>query len=481
MPSGQWAADLFRLTVTENPFLAGCNVSPPQFVFLTYPAKEILYGGAAGGGKSYALLLAALQYVAFPGYNAILFRRTLTDLALPDALISLSHSVLSGTAAVYNGNDHRWTFPSGSTLSFGYMETERDKYRYKGAAFQFCGFDECTQFSETQYKYLFSRLRRIKTLNVPLRMRSASNPGDSGHQWVYDRFINPRIERSPGCHFIPVRAAENPWLDQKSYDENLNQLDHITRKQLKDGDWDVKPEGNAFRAEWFRYWRLDDSGEQYILDGGKVVRCDECTRFAAMDVAGTEKQNHNDPDYTVIQVWDVSPRGDMILVYQWRGRFEIPDVEEKLLKVMWDYEVQFAAIEKNGIGLPVVQAARRRGLAVKAIVSKRDKFARAQDAMIRMEHGTIYFPKGVAFVEDLEAELLTFPTEGLHDDQVDTLSTASKCSNKIHEVPDDERDKAHTKKLEEREAKQEKEEREKEYEEISNEIDAGDLGWSDVG
>jgi hypothetical protein len=106
------------------------------------PVREALFGGAAGGGKSDSLLMAALQYVDEPGYAAILFRRTYADLALPGAIMDRSKEWLSGKGARWNEREKTWTFPSGATLSFGYLEHENDKYRYQGSEFQFAGFDD---------------------------------------------------------------------------------------------------------------------------------------------------------------------------------------------------------------------------------------------------------------------------------------------------------------------------------------------------
>jgi len=158
--------------------------TPKQAAFLLLPVREAFYGGAAGGGKSDALLMAALQYVDMPGYSAILFRRTFSDLALPGALLERSTEWLKPTDAKWDDNKKTWHFPSGATLTFGYLEHENDKYRYQSSEFNFIGFDELTQFTESQYRYLFSRLRRLKGSEVPLRMRAASNPGGEGHEWV---------------------------------------------------------------------------------------------------------------------------------------------------------------------------------------------------------------------------------------------------------------------------------------------------------
>ena len=192
--------------------------------------------------------MAALQYVDVPGYAAILFRRTFTDLMLPDAIMDRSQQWLLGTKAHWSQQNKQWTFPSGATLTFAYLDTERDKYRYQSAQFQFIGFDELTQFPETQYLYLFSRLRRLDQHQVPLRMRAASNPGGIGHEWVKQRFI---IEgRTQGRVFIAASLSDNPSLDQEEYRQSLAELDPHTRAQLLEGDWDSIA-GNLFRREWF--------------------------------------------------------------------------------------------------------------------------------------------------------------------------------------------------------------------------------------
>lgn len=234
-----------------------------QKLFIDLTCKEAFFGGAAGGGKSDALLMAALQYVHRPGYAAILFRRTYADLSLPKALMSRAKEWLAKSGAKWKDTEKTWVFPSGATLSFGYLETENDKFRYQSAEFQFIGFDEASQFTESQYVYLFSRLRRLKDSNIPLRMRTASNPGGVGAQWVYERFIpedfTPQQAREIKAFekhgvndenelttrvFVPSMLEDNPFLDQVSYRESLNELDPVTRAQLLRGDWTIKARGN---------------------------------------------------------------------------------------------------------------------------------------------------------------------------------------------------------------------------------------------
>lgn len=216
-----------------------------QAAFLEVGALEALFGGAAGGGKSDALLMGALQYVDVPGYSALILRRTTTDLALPGAIMDRAGEWLRPTAAHWNDIKKTWRFPSGATLTFGYLETEKDKYRYQGAELQFVAFDELTQFQESQYRYLLSRLRRVKTGalgKVPIRMRAATNPGGIGHAWVAARYgIDEHGRQSPDVAatrpFVPSTLEDNPHLDVEEYRQTLAQLSATERLQLERGMW----------------------------------------------------------------------------------------------------------------------------------------------------------------------------------------------------------------------------------------------------
>jgi hypothetical protein len=223
------------------------TASKQQTTFCLLDDLEVFYGGAAGGGKSDALLAAALEYVDTEGYAALILRKTFAQLSLPGAIMSRSKEWLMPTDAKWNEDEKRWTFPSGATLTFGHVEHFNDVYRYQGPEFQFVGWDELTQFDEKTYEYLFSRTRRRKSmqeLGIPIRHRSASNPGGTGHAWVKRRFIEEKTRR-PGVVFIPAKVYDNPGLDVDEYRSSLDMLDETLQAQLLDGDWGVF-EGAAF-------------------------------------------------------------------------------------------------------------------------------------------------------------------------------------------------------------------------------------------
>lgn len=239
----------------------------PQRAYLALKCKEALYGGAAGGGKSDALLMDALQDVHVPGYSAIIFRRTIQDLILPGALIDRSIEWLSGTRAKWNDNKKRWTFPTTgepAKLVFGYMDNPRDKYRYQSSEFQFCGFDELTQFEEEKYLYMFSRLRNKRKIDVPLRMRGATNPGGLGHAWVKRRFIT---RPAAGRIFVPARVTDNPHVDVDAYIDSLGYLDEVTKARYLEGDWDATDDNvlvySAFDPVTMTGYPPDDRPEKF--------------------------------------------------------------------------------------------------------------------------------------------------------------------------------------------------------------------------
>ena len=211
--------------------------TPHQEAFLRLQCLEALYGGAAGGGKSDAQLMAALQYVDVPGYSAIIFRRTYQDLALADGLIPRSHEWLTGKDARYAADTHTWHFPSGATVAFGYMDGPNDHYRYQGSAYQFIGWEELTQFEEYKYLFMFSRMRALEGSSVPLRVRSTSNPGGIGHRWVKRRFIDTATKETDAV-YVPAKLSDNPHL-RADYAVSLSYLDSVTRARYLNGDWSV--------------------------------------------------------------------------------------------------------------------------------------------------------------------------------------------------------------------------------------------------
>lgn len=268
--------------------------TPKQAAFLLMNnTREILYGGAAGGGKSVAQLMGALQFVDIPGYSAILFRRTYADLSLPGALIDMSKQWLfpfvESKEVKWSEKEKQYTFSSGATLNFGYLESANDCYRYQGAEFQYIGMDECTHIDPANYRYLFSRLRKTKTLQVPLRYRATANPGGLFGEYYYQRFFTEGEEK--GRIFIPAGLKDNPYLDAEEYAETLQELDPITREQLLNGNWEIKASGDLFNRHWFTIVPATD-----IPDTAKRVRYWD---MASTDPTKRKTRDKRDPDWTV--------------------------------------------------------------------------------------------------------------------------------------------------------------------------------------
>jgi predicted phage terminase large subunit-like protein len=272
----------------ENPWIPK-DPHPKQAEFLTLitpsgkVTREAFYGGAAGGGKSEALLMGAAQYAEVPGYSAVILRRTFADLAQPGAIMDRSKEWWTGTAAKWNEDKKEWRFPSGATIKFGHFENNSAKNNYMSAEYQYIAFDEATQFPYDTYRFMFSRLRRRRNLLVPLRVRAASNPGGIGHDWANQRFIIEGPEN--GRVFVPAKLDDNPSIEQDEYRQSLNELDPVTRAQLLEGDWSIMGSGANFRRGWFG-----------ILDE-KPVQFERIVRF--WDTASTAPSLNNDPDYTV--------------------------------------------------------------------------------------------------------------------------------------------------------------------------------------
>lgn len=402
--------------------------SPHQAAFLLVPHKEAFYGGAAGGGKSIALLMAALQFVEHPKYNALILRRTFKDLSQPGALIDIAMEWLKPTDAVWNAQDKKWKFPSGAVLQFGHMESENDKANYQGAAYQFVGYDELTHFTEPMYTYLFSRMRKQKDNNLPMRMRAAGNPGGLGHEWVKRRFIDPadpetmtesELKKRENRIFIPSGLKDNPYLDREDYIESLEELDSVTRAQLMNGDWDISADGNMFKKEWF--------DNRVISEIPRDVQLSRKTRY--WDLASTDEakaiKEKGDPDYTASVLSALGTDGNVYVLEVSRDRLS-PAGVEKLVRAKAERDGRMGTAiwmeqEPGSSGVNTIHTYRKLllGFNFRGDRPTGNKIERARAASAASENGLVYIVRGAKTVEFLN-ELQAFPL-GAHDDMVDAF------------------------------------------------------------
>ncbi len=224
----------------------------PQEDFLAAGETDVLYGGAAGGGKSYAMLIDPLRFAHRPAHRALIIRRSMPELReLIDKSRELYPKAFPG--AKYKEVEKMWIFPSGAKMEFGFLERDADVYRYQGQAYSFIGFDEITHLpTEFAWNYLGSRLRTTDP-EIEVYLRCTANPGGSGAHWVKKRYIDPAPpnESFRGADgltrkFIPARLQDNPYLAKDGrYEQMLASLPPTQRKQLLEGNWDVA-EGAAF-------------------------------------------------------------------------------------------------------------------------------------------------------------------------------------------------------------------------------------------
>lgn len=220
------------------------EVTPRQRDFMQAKADEVLFGGAAGGGKSYAQLIDALLYaLRWPGSKQLLLRRTYPD--LERSLVQEHLKIFPRECYRYAASSHKGVFENGSTVEFGFCDHEKDVYRYQGAEYDTIRFDELTHFTENQYLYLMSRLRGANSF--PKQVKSSTNPGGIGHGWVKARFVDigPADTEHRVNHgsriFLPSFVRDNTFLMKKDpgYLERLMNLDETNRKALLYGNWDI--------------------------------------------------------------------------------------------------------------------------------------------------------------------------------------------------------------------------------------------------
>lgn len=407
----------------------------PQTEFLASSAYELLYGGAAGPGKTESLIVCPLRWVNLPDFRGIIFRRTFPELekSIIDRSRTLYPAVIHG--AHYRDDKKFWTFPSGARIYFSHLEHETSVFDHQSAEYQYIGFDELTHFTEKQYVYMLSRARSSK--GVPIRIRAGSNPGGPGADWVFKRWgrwldrdhpnpLEPGVrayyvnseegERwvdagAPDAfsrQFIPGRIEDNPHLGPE-YRRSLMGQDRVTRAQLLHGDWMIRPAAGAyFQRDWFKWIDVAPLG-------GRRVR--------RWDLASTE-----DGDWTIGVRMASHDDGRLVIEDVVRARKRPAGVQALVMAT--------AEIDGRDVAIGIPQDPGQAGVDQRDAYSKMlsgynvrfgretgDKVTRAQPFSAQAEAGNVYAVKArwnEPFMQSLEA----FPDEHVHDDDVDAAAGA---------------------------------------------------------
>lgn len=448
----------------------------PQTQALKSACDIVIFGGGAGGGKSFQLLLETLYHKNNPGFGAVIFRRTYPEIMNEGGLWDTSENIYPFAGAVPRQSDCQWVFPSGASVKFAHMQHEKDKLSWQGSGIPLIGFDELTHFSEGQFFYLLSRNRLSNNCGIRPYIRATCNPDPDS--WVA-RFIEWWIDQDTGLPikeragvpryfirengkiiwgatpqdftlapgqeaksvtFIPALVTDNKALlkNDPAYLSNLHALPFVERERLLNGNWKVRPvSGSFFRRSWFKVITPDECPIK-----GRIVRY--------WDRAATEvSSGAKDPDWTAgvrtitpdnpingitpIIITDVkrarlSPAGVMALVRR--------EVEQDPECEQWLEE------DPGQAGKSEVDMYRRElpDANIRTLRPKGSKAFRAKPASALAEQGKIWIvlgPWNEAFLSECESfadwdviEKSERPSKLPHDDQVDGLSGSVYVQNR---------------------------------------------------
>lgn len=452
----------------------------PQKEFVESTCREILYGGAAGGGKSEALTALPLLWMHLKGFLSLTLRRSSTQ--LPD-LLKKSERLYKNALGIKPASPKKWggrtTYHqrNGGESVFGHCNLTTDHKQFDGWEINLLNFDELTHFTETQYKYICARVRSADP-NLPTFIRATTNPGGEGHAWVFKHWgawLDPEFEADglpslsereigengkplsppakpgevwwirtnadgsekyfrsdPGTEpgetialsrtFIPAKLSDNPILSKNdpAYAAQINTLDAVRRAQLGDGNWLIKPAaGLFFKRRWCQFVDKTD------IPAGAIF-----VRF--WDRAGTEKTDDNDPDFTVGLLM---ARFDNTywVVDRTKGQWSPGKVEEKILEcAKFDHDnvspESLTVVAKDpgqaGKSQALHTVQNLSGYRVSMLAEGGSKLARFGPFSSQAEHGNVRICKG-AWNDDYCTCLEEFDgQEKQHDDDADGTSGA---------------------------------------------------------
>lgn len=441
-----------------NPVVKFYPQPGPQSKLLACNADVCIYGGGAGGGKSYGILLDNGRWCKLDEYNAVIFRREFSDLSKPGSILSDAIKIYPLIGAKYNKVDSTFKFSEKNITKFSGLQYESDALGWQGAQLDYIGIDELTHFTEYQFWYLQSR-NRSTSGNIKPYLRATCNPEPGWVkdliEWWLDEDGYAIQERSGVMRWIVRKDDLMQWFDTETeamqfiaesnlpkdmepisftfisanvydnkkllendpkYLSRLYNLPEAERKKLLDCCWNVAPEGKLFKSEDFQHFFFSPN---YSL---KVI------------IADTAQEIKTANDYTVFDYWGKF-ENKIYKEKQIRGKFEAQDQVDILVGFIQEVRPHFVLIEQKANGSMLIQfvrkALRELGIActVIAVQRSRDKYSRGRDAQMYIKQGYVYVNPRADYYKEWLPEIVSFAPENknraeIHDDQVDTMLDA---------------------------------------------------------
>ncbi len=453
------------LSIKPEPLQMPLTPTPRQSDFLSLECEEALFGGAAGGGKSEALLMWLAQGIDVPGYSGIIFRKFSTDLNKSgDSLVAKSYRIYGAMGGTFNESALQWWFPSGALIELGALPYEKSVLNYQGNSYHRAAFDELTHFSLAQYEYITSfRLRRAVGFPVTVGVRASANPGGPGHPWVKARFITDDAAKAMNelkpeqptpagmtftCEdrvFVPSRVADNPYLDVREYILRMSRHSNpVERNRMLNGDWSIMPDG-LIKPGWLRDFIVHGDFVRLYDAGGKLIAQflqSECRRFMTVDTAGSSKHRTQESkgkphSYSVAAVWDYKHLGTMaalILRHVWRDRVGFVEMCDALRELQREWRASSIKVEDQTMG-PDLWDVLRGELPIELVTTGgKDKVTRATRLLNMLSRGEVFLPSPAPeWRPKLEAEWLSW--QGLEEETNDQVDVAAYAAMECDSLP----------------------------------------------
>lgn len=417
---------IFYKTIVLNPYIP---IVPfyKQVAFLTsqHQHREGFYGGARGGGKTELFLTGASQYASFPQWKALILRLTFPQLNKPGAILKRAEKWYTKPYLINeklqpkaDGKNHIYTFPSGSEVAFGHVQHDIDVENYQGAEVHRVLLEEAGQFSIRKITDLYGSVRKLEDDVLPVNVWMNGNPGGLSHDYLKEEFVE-----GTGL-FIDSKLTDNTKLDQEEYKANLKRIaknDPIRYRQWRYGDWGAVLEGAMFKREWF-------SKSTYSSIPERVIK-----RVRFWDMAATLEEDPNKQggaDWSVGALLGLGESGKAYLEDMLRFRKD-PDLTEELIlstadtdsrKIILRVEQEGGAQAKTYVHNTL--ARQLPGYDFEGKSSRKNKIERAKAMLSFIKTGNLKIKEDITWNTAFLNEICSFPTKGVHDDQVDALSGA---------------------------------------------------------